>query len=82
MAKDRKKQTKGSAKKTPGQGKKKGKNKNSHTSQTRGSGSANKKAGEYEDRTKTELLDMAKKAGIKGRYSMRKNELIDALQKG
>lgn len=82
MAKDHKKQTVDGAKQATEQDKKKGNTKRSRTSQNTGSGSKSKKTGKYEDRTKTELLDMAKKAGVKGRHAMRKNELIDALQKG
>jgi hypothetical protein len=34
----------------------------------------------YEDRTKQELLDQAKKVGIEGRSKMDKGELISALR--
>ena len=37
-------------------------------------------AGKYEDRTKDDLMDQAKKVGIEGRSSMSKGELIDALR--
>ncbi|HWT93316.1 MAG TPA: Rho termination factor [Solirubrobacteraceae bacterium] len=48
-----------------------------------GKNSASKKgghAGKYEDRTKDDLLDEAKKVGIEGRSKMDKGELIDALR--
>ena len=37
-------------------------------------------ASPYEDRTKSELLDKARKVGIDGRSKMTKDELIDALR--
>jgi hypothetical protein len=51
-----------------------------------GSGSSNPaskrggKSSKYEDKTKDELLDQAKKVGIEGRSKMDKGELIDALR--
>jgi hypothetical protein len=36
--------------------------------------------GDYEDRTKDELLDKAREIGIEGRSKMTKDELIDALR--
>jgi hypothetical protein len=36
--------------------------------------------GDYEDRTKEELLDKARDVGIEGRSKMSKSELIDALR--
>ncbi len=36
--------------------------------------------GDYEDRTKDELLDEARTIGIEGRSKMTKDELIDALR--
>ena len=36
--------------------------------------------GDYEDRTKDELLDKAREVGIAGRSKMSKDELIDALR--
>jgi hypothetical protein len=48
-----------------------------------GSNKASKKGGEsskYEDKTKSELMDQAKKVGIEGRSKMDKGELIDALR--
>lgn len=38
------------------------------------------KAGDYEDLTKAELMDRARTVGIKGRSTMTKAELIDALR--
>lgn len=38
------------------------------------------KAQKYEDRTKKDLLEEAKKVGVKGRSSMDKKELISALR--
>jgi hypothetical protein len=38
------------------------------------------KGGDYEDRTKQELLDKARDVGIEGRSKMSKRELIDALR--
>ncbi len=38
------------------------------------------KAKSYEDRTKDELYQLAKKIGISGRSKMNKEELIDALR--
>ncbi|NJB87158.1 hypothetical protein GGR26_002935 [Lewinella marina] len=39
-------------------------------------------ASKYEDRTKKELYDEAKKVGIEGRSNMSKEELIKALREG
>jgi hypothetical protein len=38
------------------------------------------KAGSYDDMTKSELYDRAKKVGIDGRSSMSKSQLINALR--
>ena len=38
------------------------------------------KASNYEDRTKQELYDEAKRIGIEGRSKMSKSELIEALR--
>lgn len=38
------------------------------------------KAKEYDERSKKELYDKAKKVGIEGRSKMSKQELIDALK--
>ena len=45
------------------------------------SGQKGGEASSYEDRTKKELYDQAKKVGINGRSSMNKDELIDALRR-
>jgi hypothetical protein len=38
------------------------------------------RGGDYEDRTKEELMDKARDVGIEGRSKMSKAELIDALR--
>lgn len=38
------------------------------------------KASKLEDRTRVELLEEAKKIGIKGSHSMKKAEIIDAIR--
>jgi hypothetical protein len=43
-------------------------------------GSKGGKAGAYEDRTKDDLMQQAKKVGIEGRSNMSKEELISALR--
>ena len=47
---------------------------------TPNSGVKGGKAAQYEDRTKEELYEQAKKVGIDGRSSMNKEELIEALR--
>jgi len=47
---------------------------------TKNAGKKGGKAEEYEDRTKQELYDQAKKVGIDGRSKMNKKELIQALR--
>lgn len=47
---------------------------------TSNSGKKGGKAKKYEDRTKKDLLEQARKVGIKGRSSMDKDELIKALR--
>lgn len=43
-------------------------------------GSRGGKGGDYDDWSKTDLMDKAKKVGITGRSSMSKSELIKALR--
>jgi hypothetical protein len=38
------------------------------------------RGGDYEDRTKDELMQQARKVGIEGRSSMNKRQLINALR--
>ncbi|MEQ8244498.1 Rho termination factor N-terminal domain-containing protein [Fulvivirga sp.] len=47
---------------------------------TPNSGKKGGKAKAYEERTKQDLYDQAKKVGIEGRSKMSKKELIDALR--
>lgn len=47
---------------------------------TENSGAKGGKAENYEDRTKDELYEQAKKVGIEGRSNMSKSELINALR--
>lgn len=47
---------------------------------TDNSGKKGGKADQYENRTKEELYEQAKKVGIEGRSDMTKDELIDALR--
>ncbi len=47
---------------------------------TKNPGSKGGKADPYEERTKSELYEQAKKIDIKGRSSMTKSELIHALR--
>lgn len=49
---------------------------------TEDSGKKGGKAKPYEERTKEELYEQAQSFGIKGRSSMNKKELIEALRKG
>lgn len=49
---------------------------------TEDSGKKGGKAKPYEERTKEELYEQAQSIGIKGRSSMNKKELIEALRKG
>jgi hypothetical protein len=43
-------------------------------------GSKGGRAGAYEDRSKADLYEQAKKVGIEGRSDMTKDELIEALR--
>tara|TARA_R110002020_G_scaffold85914_6_gene211983 strand:+ start:152413 stop:152655 length:243 start_codon:yes stop_codon:yes gene_type:complete len=47
---------------------------------TEDSGKKGGKANKYEDRTKEDLYEEAKKVGIEGRSKMTKKELINALR--
>lgn len=47
---------------------------------TENSGKKGGKASKYEDRTKEDLYQQAKKVGIEGRSSMNKKQLIKALR--
>jgi hypothetical protein len=47
---------------------------------TENSGKKGGKSSPYEERTKKELYEQAKKVGIEGRSNMNKQELIDALR--
>lgn len=47
---------------------------------TENAGKKGGKASTYEDRTKNELYEQAKKIGIEGRSKMNKKELISALR--
>ncbi len=59
-----------------------GKTKAARIANTKNSGKKGGKAKKYEERTKKELLEQAKKVGVKGRHKMNKDELIQALRKG
>jgi len=48
---------------------------------TENAGKKGGKASVYEERTKSELYEQAKKTGIEGRSKMDKKELIEALRK-
>lgn len=47
---------------------------------TPNSGKKGGKAAKYEERSKQDIYEQAKKVGIEGRSNMSKNELIDALR--
>jgi len=56
------------------------KEKSARIANTPDSGTKGGKAEKYEDRTKEELYDKAKKVGIEGRSKMNKEALIKALR--
>lgn len=56
------------------------KEKSARIANTKDSGKKGGKADKYEDRTKKDLYDEAKKVGIDGRSKMSKKELIHALR--
>ena len=56
------------------------KEKSARIANTPNSGKKGGKAQKYEDRSKADLYEEAKKVGIKGRSSMSKKELIHALR--
>ena len=56
------------------------KEKAARISNTQDSGKKGGKSSKYEDKTKSELYEQAKKIGIEGRSSMSKKELIGALR--
>jgi len=56
------------------------KEKSARIANTPNSGKKGGKAKDYEDRTKEELYNEAKKVGIEGRSKMDKDELIHALR--
>lgn len=56
------------------------KNKAARIANTKNSGKKGGKAGKYEERSKDDLYEEAKKVGIEGRSKMSKKELINALR--
>lgn len=56
------------------------KQKSARIANTPDSGEKGGKAKDYEDRTKAEVYEQAKKVGITGRSKMNKSELINALR--
>ena len=56
------------------------KEKSARIANTENAGERGGSASTYEDRTKSELYEQAKALDIKGRSSMSKNELIEALR--
>ena len=56
------------------------KEKSARIANTPDSGKKGGKSKKYEERTKEELYQQAKKIGIEGRSNMKKDELIDALR--
>ncbi|KAF2519436.1 Rho termination factor [Flavobacterium salilacus subsp. salilacus] len=56
------------------------KEKSARIANTEDSGYRGGKASKYEERTKQDLYEQAKKVGISGRSAMNKQELIEALR--
>jgi len=56
------------------------KQKSARISNSQGAEKRGGKGGDYDDRTKNDLYDEAKKVGIKGRSQMTKKELMHALR--
>lgn len=56
------------------------KQKSARISNSEGASKRGGKAGAYENRTKADLYEEAKKVGVKGRSSMSKDQLIKALR--
>jgi hypothetical protein len=56
------------------------KEKSARIANTPDAGQRGGQAAKYEDRTKNDLLKTAREVGIRGRSSMTKEELIDALR--
>lgn len=56
------------------------KEKSARIANTENAGKKGGKASDYEDRTKEELYEQAKKVDIEGRSNMTKDELIEALR--
>jgi len=80
MAKDHGKQIKDDAKYEALRKEGMGKTKAARIANTPNSGKKGGKATKYEERTKEELYEQAKKVGISGRSKMSKAELIKALR--
>lgn len=80
MAKDHRKQIKDDAKYEALRREGMGKTKAARIANTPNSGKKGGKATKYEERTKEELYEQAKKVGISGRSKMSKAELIKALR--
>ena len=57
------------------------KEKSARIANSEGAGKRGGKAKAYEDRTKQDLYEEAKKVGIEGRSKMTKQQLMDALRK-
>lgn len=80
MAKNHGKQIKDDAKYEALREKGMSKEKAARISNTPAAGRKGGKASDLDDRSKDQLLEEAKKIGIKGRHKMKKSELIDAIR--